>query len=304
MEVLVFGAAGFVGQNLVHYLKNTSINFIASDIVDSPFDSEVEYRQADINDSTKVEELVKDADYVVNLAVMPLVPSLSNPIKSADINITGSLRVLDAARKYKIKKIIFPSASSVIGIPKENPVKETHPCIPQNPYSITKYAMEHYIRVYKEIYDLDFLIFRFFNLYGPRDLRSSGNVVNLFIAKVYKGQEIIIYGDGSAVRDFIYIGDVVEFLVDALGKNIKNEIINLGRGKPETIRDVLDSVCDTVGVEAKVVYRPPRQGDIGNFYADTTKLRMLFNKIPTMDLDAGIKKTFAWYLNNLDKFAA
>jgi len=293
MKVAVFGASGFVGRNIIEALKRESIDVVASDL--QPLDDdEVEFIKADILDYEQVLNVVKDCDNVVHLAASPLNMSIEKPKLSTRINVEGSLNIMDAARQNEIDKIIFSSASSLIGEVKYNPVDEKHPATPKTPYGVSKLAVEHYLRVYQEIYSLDFLVFRFFNIYGPWQYPESGALIPLLYKKLKSDGSFNLFGDGRQTRDFVYIEDLADFYVKAVKNDIKNEVVNLGTGKGTTTKEVVETTGEILGIEPKINYLPERPGEIDNFIADTGKLRELFSEVPGTSLKNGLEKTLNW----------
>jgi len=296
--ILITGSAGFVGRNIVEALKNEEIDFVASDVVDSIFGKEVEYVKLDITNREEVFKVFKgyDIDYVFHLAAHPLSASIKEPMKNAVVNIIGSLNLMDASREFGVKKIVFSSASSIVGEVVKNPVSEDHSCKPKTPYGVAKFCVEHYLRVYQELYGLDHVIFRFFNVYGPYQYPSSGALIPVVMERIIKGQEVFIYGDGSTARDFIYVGDIVDFYIETIKrKDIKNEIFNMGTGKLTTVKEVVELIAKVVGKDPKIVYKPKKSGEIMNFSADVTKLKKFFGKVPETTLEEGLKKTYEWF---------
>jgi UDP-glucose 4-epimerase len=297
MKVAVFGASGFVGMNVVEALKNTSIEVIASDVIE-PKIKDVDFLKADLLDYGQVASIVKDADVVIHLAASPLPVSIENPKINARINIEGTLNIMDAAREYSIKKIIFSSASSLVGEVKYNPVDEKHPCVPKTPYAVSKYAIEQYLRVYHDLYQLNYLIFRFFNVYGPWQFPESKAIIPMVYNKLKTEGSFTVFGDGTQTRDFIYVEDIAHFFVKAIQNNVKNEILNMGTGNATTINEIVEFSGRILKVNPKINYLPPRAGEIDNFVADMTKLKHLFGETPDTKLEIGLEKTFGW----LDKY--
>ncbi len=296
--ILITGSAGFVGRNIVKALRNANVDFVATDVIDSAFGKDVEYVKLDITDRDEVFKVFKDydIDYVFHLAAHPLSASIKEPVKNAMINIIGSLNIMDASREFGVKKIVFSSASSIVGEVIRNPVDEEHPCKPKTPYGVAKFCVEHYLRVYHELYGLDYVIFRFFNVYGPYQYPSSGALIPVVMERIIKGQEVFIYGDGSTARDFIYVEDIADFYIQTIReKNIKNEIFNMGTGRLTTVKEVVELIAKVVGKEPKIVYKPKKPGEIMNFSADTTKLKKFFGRVPETTLEEGLKKTYEWF---------
>lgn len=294
MRTVIFGAAGFIGRNLVKKLQERNMDFIATDVVDNPFQTDVNYIRTSILDTKSVRDVVGKADVVIHLAASPLLASIEKPKFNMKINIEGTLNILEASRDLNIEKVVFSSASSVVGDVKYNPVDEEHPCAPKTPYAVTKKACEDYLRVYKDLFDLDYLTFRFFNVYGPGQYPESGALIPTIYVRLSQGKTFDIYGDGTATRDYVYVEDVADFCYEAIRTEIRNHILNLGTGKATSILRLVSLASKILGVEPRLVYKPERPGEISNFVADTRKLKELFNKRPSTSIEEGLKKTFEW----------
>lgn len=293
MKIAVFGASGFVGKNVVEALKEANVEMVASDIKEMDIEG-VDFVKADLLDYDEVTKVVKGSDVVIHLAASPLPVSLEKPRINARINIEGTLNIMDVAREQGIDKIIFSSASSLVGEVKYNPVDEEHPCNPKTPYAIAKYACEHYLRVYQELYGLNYLIFRFFNIYGPWQYPESGALIPMVYKKLTTEGSFNVFGAGLQTRDFVYVGDVAEFYLKAIKKEVKNEIVNLGTGKGATIKEIVELAGEILEIEPKINYLPQRGGEIDNFFADVTKLQRIFGSIPDTKIEEGLRKTFEW----------
>jgi len=300
LRVLVFGAAGFVGRNLVSSLAKSKHETLACDAVENPFGPQTKYLRVDVLDRARVFDTVKGCDSVVHLAASPLVASIQDPAQNMRVNIEGTLNILDAARKHDVKKLIYSSASSVIGMPKYNPVDEEHPCVPKTPYAVAKKACEDYLRVYRELYSLHYVIFRFFNLYGPWQFVGSGALIPNVYRTLSENRDFQIFGDGSSTRDFIYIDDVVSYCLSALTQQIEDVVVNLGTGQGTSILELVRLSAKLLGVEPRLAYKSSRPGEIGNFVADTTRLTKLFGTKPSTSLEDGLTKTFEWLHNRTD----
>jgi UDP-glucose 4-epimerase len=294
-KVVVFGAAGFVGKNMVHHFRDKGLDIMASDFVDSPFTESVPYKKIDISNKDEVTDILKGSHIVIHLAASPLTVSLKDPLRDMQINVNGTLNIMEASREEGVELVIFSSASSVVGTLQYNPVDEHHPCEPRTPYAASKLAVEHYLRVYKEIYGLNHLIFRFFNIYGPWQYPASGGLIPVIINRLLNEEKITIFGDGSATRDFVYVGDVVDLYSLALEKKVRNETLNMGTGVGTSIMDIVSIASEVLNKEPNIEYKPKREGEIDNFYADTKKLERTFESKPNTGLREGLEKTYLWF---------
>ena len=293
MKVAVFGASGFVGRNVVEALKEANMEIVASDINAMKLEG-ADFIKADLLNYDEVSRVVKDSDIVIHLAASPLPISLEKPKMNARINIEGTLNIMDAAREHNVEKIIFSSASSLVGEVKYNPVDEKHPCKPKTPYAVAKYACENYLRVYHELYDLNYLIFRFFNIYGPLQYPESGALIPMVYRKLKGTGTFDLFGSGEQTRDFVYVGDVARFYTKSIKNSVKNEIVNLGTGKATTTKEIVEVSGELLRIEPEINYLPARKGEIENFVADVTKLKRLFGDVPEVDIKSGLGMTFNW----------
>lgn len=293
MKILILGSEGFVGHNLVEGLsKNHEI--LCADMVENS--EHLNYTKFDVTDNSSVLNTVKDVDIVIDLVAHSLVSSIEGPSKNAEVNILGLLNILEACVKNKIKKIIFTSASSLVGEPKSERVSESHIATPKTAYGISKLASEHYLRLYKELYNLDYVIFRFFNIYGP--YQKNGLIPSLF-SRIVNNQPLTVFGKGDQIRDYVFISDVVEFFEKAATNNIgDNKIFNMGTGKGTSILDVINIISKTMELEPEIEFKEPRPGEIGNFVSDPTFLESTFGNVPSTIIQEGIKQTVNWLKNN------
>ena len=295
MSILVTGALGFVGKNLVKkYHSKTEI--VCADIFDSPPEefSDINYVKLDITNKEDVTNLFNEYEFdaVIHLAAHQLNASWKNPILNAKVNIIGSLNIIQNAIIHD-SKIVFSSASSVIGKAKEGFAKEMDAPMPTTPYGVAKRSVEHYLRVFSESKSLKYTIFRFFNIYGPYQYPQSGGLIPNVLSRIHNGEEVIIFGKGDAARDFVYIEDIVDFLMEAAKNNIKG-LFNLGTGIPTTIKQIVNLASEVVGKDAQIKHMPERPGEIKNFAADTSKLRNAFGHVPSMSVQNGLENTYKW----------
>jgi len=301
MNIAVFGASGFVGRNLLDELEGTSHSVLACDV--EPFEppqTNATFRQVDITDEESVDDVVSEVDAVAHLAAHPLPASTDNPKLNAEINIVGTLNILDAAREHDIEKVFFSSASSLVGEVETVPVAEDLPAHPQSPYGVTKHAVEEYLEVYQELYDLDYLVFRFFNVYGPYQPPESGALVPVVMSRLHQDKGVFVTGDGSQTRDFIYVRDITELIVEGLEGDIKNEVVNMGRGVETEILEAIHAIADVVDMEPEIDRKPERPDEIDDFYADMTKCEQLFGRVPDTDFETGLERTYEWLQTEID----
>ncbi len=301
MKVAVFGASGFVGRNLIDELSTTNHQVLACDIEEVEETApNVEYRDVDITDQGAVYEVISEVDTIAHLAAHPLPASTEDPKLNAEINIVGTLNILEAAREHDVEKVFFSSASSLVGEVSEVPVPEDHPASPQSPYGVAKHSVEEYLEVYQELYDLDYLVFRFFNVYGPYQHPDSGALVPVVLSRLAQNKGVFVTGDGQQTRDFIYVRDITDFIVEGLEGDVANEVVNMGRGTETAILDAINLMADVVEADPDIERKPERPDEIDDFYADMTKCERLFGRTPETDFRKGLEETFDWMQRELD----
>lgn len=283
------GSEGFVGNNLVDGLSKNHQIFCADMI---PNSSHKNYTQFDVTNSESVMKTVKDVDVVIDLVAHSLISSIEGPRKNAEVNVIGLLNILEACKINKIKKLIFTSASSLVGEPKTFQVDESHTAIPKTAYGITKLASEHYLRLYSELYGLNYVIFRFFNIYGP--YQKNGLIPTLY-NRIINNQPLTVFGKGDQVRDYVFIEDIIDFFEKSCISDIgKNSIFNMGTGSGTTIKEIIEILTKILQIEPEIDFQPLRPGEIGNFVANTDHLKSIFNQIPNTSIQDGIEKTIKW----------
>ena len=296
MKVLIIGSEGFVGNNLVDGLSKNHEIICADQLENS---NHKNYYQLDVTNLDDVQRIVDNVDIVIDLAAHSLVSSLDGSIINAKVNIIGLLNILESCRKNQIKKIIFTSASSLVGEPKTFKVSEEHSATPKTAYGITKLTSEHYLRLYSELYGLKYTVFRFFNIYGP--YQKNGLIPSLYNRIIWK-QPLTIFGKGDQIRDYVFIKDIIEFFEKAISSTITdNQILNMGTGEGTTIKELIQVLSDIMQVTPKLDYKPERPGEIGNFVADSKKLDKIFGAIPTTRINTGLSETIAWLKENTGK---
>lgn len=292
MKILIMGSEGFVGQNLVNGLSKNHDVFRSDQI---ELDAK-NYSKCDITNYDSVEKTAKDVDVVIHLTAHSLVSSLDGSISNAKVNIIGLLNLLESCRKNSVSKVIFTSASSLIGEPTSFHVNETHTPKPKTAYGITKLTSEHYLRLYHELYDVDYSVFRFFNIYGP--FQKNGLIPSIY-NKMQNNEPITIFGKGDQVRDYVYIEDIIPFFEKAATSKIgRNNIFNMGTGNGTTILDIVKNMSNILEIEPKIEFQPARQGEIGNFVSDTALLNETFGTTPSTGVMQGLTQTVDWLNNN------
>jgi nucleoside-diphosphate-sugar epimerase len=236
---------------------------------------------------------------VIHLAAQTSVPrSVKDPIETNLINVNGTLNVLVAAREAKVKRVVFASSCAIYGKTPVLPIDENVPPAPISPYGVSKLMGEAYGRVFQQIYGLEFVALRYFNVFGPRQDPGSpySGVLSLFNAAVMDGTQPTVYGDGEQSRDFVYVGNVVEAnLLAAEAKKAPDHSINIGTGNRITLNQTLALLEKITGRPAKAKYAAPREGDIRDSQADISLAKNVLGYSAHFGFEEGLKKTWDWF---------
>lgn len=306
MKILVTGGAGFIGTNLCLALREEGHEVIALDnlSVTSRNVPELESHGvtifvADIIDFDAITPYFEGVDLVYHFAAMNRAQrSIEMPREANEVNITGTLNVLEAMRHHHVPKIIFVSSSSVYA-GREGALAEEYPLAPPHPYGVGKLAGEHYVRVYGELFGIQYVTLRLFSVYGPRqqgDIDKAGAVAK-FIHQAHGGMPITIYGEGTALRNFTYVGDVVRCCILAGEKpEAQNHIINIANIREIRVIDLANEVLKTTGSAGGVSHEPALSGDPERNLPNLEKASQLLGYEAQISFEEGIEKTYAWYL--------
>lgn len=302
-RVLVTGGAGFIGSTLAEKLAEQNEVVILDDLSTGKIENikellkreNVRFIRGSITDLELLQENFKEIDYVFHQAALASVPgSIEDPFSSNNVNISGTLNVLAAARDNRVKKVVFASSCAVYGDPEVMPVAETAPLNPKSPYAVTKLACEYYCSVFSEIYSLPTASLRYFNVYGPRQNPDSeyAAVIPKFISKVINGKPPVIFGDGSQTRDFVSVKDVVKANILA-AESEEVGVFNIGNGSSVTIAELAGMIVTLLGKNLKPLHEAPREGDIKDSVADISKARAIGYE-PGYSLEDGLGETIEW----------
>lgn len=302
MKILVTGGAGFIGSNVVDQLINNGHEVsVADNLLTGKIDNlnnKVKFYKCDITniDALKLIFQIQKPEVVYHFAAqIDVQTSLKKPAFDADINIIGTINVLECCRKYEVKKIIYPSSAAVYGNPEYLPVDEKHPIEPVSFYGISKHTPEHYIKTFCSLYDIKYTIFRYSNVYGIRqDPKGEGGVVSIFIDKFLNNESPFIFGDGEQTRDFIYVKDIAKANLHALNKG-DNKIVNISTNVPVTVNRLFETMQEIFNSEVKVIYRKSRRGDILHSYLDNTLAKEFLGWNAEYDFENGVRETIKYY---------
>lgn len=321
-RVIITGGAGFIGSHTAEEFLTNGYEVVVIDNLRTgskenlkSIANKIEFIEGDIRDGALLAKTFKKDDVVVHLAAFVSVPeSIKNPGESHDINVNGANAVYMAANIVGAKRVITASSAAIYGNPEKVPIDENHPLKPLSPYALHKCIDEGYGELYSEMYESaggadgaavgpSYIFTRFFNVYGPRQLATGGYaaVIPVFAAKIRAGEAARIYGDGSAIRDFIYVKDVARALRLAAeysfgdkkgGRGCKFAVFNLAAGKPVTVSELWNTLCKILNKDIKPVFGPSRDGDIHTSLADVSKAKAVLGFEATMPFEEGLKTLF------------
>jgi len=310
---LVTGGAGFIGSNLVEKVLNLRYkvrvldNFSSGkkrNIEEFLDNSNFELIEGDIRDLATCQEACDGVDYVLHQAALGSVPrSIDDPRTTNDVNITGTLNMMIAARDNKVKKFVYASSSSVYGEEPILPKTEDRIGKPLSPYAITKKVNELYARNFYELYKLPVIGLRYFNIFGEKQDCDSAYaaVIPIFIKKLLNKEPPTIDGDGKQSRDFTYIENVIDANLRAClaDKEVLGEVFNIAYGGRVYLNDLYWKICKLLEVNIQPVYGPERPGDIKHSNADISKAKNILGYNPEYDVDRGLENAIEWYKSNL-----
>lgn len=303
---LVTGAAGFIGSNIVEELVRRGETVRALDNLATghmenltPVRQKIQWHEADIRELESIRPDFEGVDYVIHLAAIPSVPrSVADPLTSNAVNIDGTLNVLLAARDAGVKRLVFAASSAAYGDHPALPRVETQELRPLSPYALTKLAGEYYCRIFTQVYGLETVALRYFNIFGPRQSPDSpySGVLSLFISAYMQGKTPVIYGDGEQSRDFTYIENTVDATLRACtAPNAPGHVINVGTGERHTLNETIRILNGIFGAQITPRYDAPRAGDVQHSHADISLARKLLGYEPKVRFEEGLRKTVDWF---------
>jgi UDP-glucose 4-epimerase len=303
--VLVTGGAGFIGANLCRRLQDDPavrevrvLDDLSSGDMGNLDGLDVRFSVGSILDVEALDAAVAGCTQIVHLAAVPSVPrSIEDPVRSHEANATGTLRVLEAARRHGGLHVTLASSSSVYGANPVTPKTEDLQCRPMSPYAVSKLAAEQYAMAYAQCYGLPVMPFRFFNVFGP--LQAAGHayaaVVPAFVSAALAGKAVHVYGDGWQTRDFTFVGTVTQVLREAVVSGVTNGPTNLAFGTRTALLEVIALLGDVLAEPMHVEHLPPRVGDVRDSQADSTAVHSLFPDVQPVPLLDGLHATVDWF---------
>ena len=303
---LVTGGAGFIGSHLVEELirrgQHVRVldNFSTGkrenlrDLMD-----QIELIEGDIRSYHIVREAVQGIDFVLHQGALPSVPrSINDPITTNEVNVGGTLNVLDASKDAGVKRVVYASSSSVYGPDPELPVREDMTPQPVSPYAVAKLTGEKYCHVFSRVYGLETVALRYFNIFGPRQDPNTqySAFIPKFVVGIMDGQPLTIDGDGEQAKDFTYVSNVVEANLLALeAEGVSGEVFNIGCGQSTSVNEVVGHIRQISNSQGEISYGPSRTGDVPRSMADISKAREKLGYKPQVLLREGLERVALWF---------
>jgi len=305
---LVTGGAGFIGSNITEKLVDNGENVRVIDNYltgkqenMTTFIDKIDFIEGDIRDLETVKKAMEGVDYVLHQAALPSVPkSVELPIESNEHNINGTLNVLFAAKESGVKRAVYAASSSAYGDQPQSPKVETMMPMPMSPYAVNKLAGEHYCAAFYQVYGLETVALRYFNVFGPRQDPTSfySAVIPKFITALLNNERPTIFGDGEQSRDFTYIDNVVSAnLLACKAEGAGGHMCNVACGESFTLNQLLEELQNIMDTNIEPIYETPRVGDVKDSLADITKAKSKLDFEVLVDFKEGLKKTVEWFSN-------
>ncbi|MBD3280480.1 NAD-dependent epimerase/dehydratase family protein [Candidatus Dojkabacteria bacterium] len=308
MKILVTGGAGFIGSHVVDEVLSRDLSVAVIDDFSTGrraniahASAEFELHEKSILDRSSLDKILIGADAAIHLAAIPSVPrSTKDPLVTNDVNVTGTMNVLDAARHAGIRRVVLASSSSVYGDSPTLPKREDMVPNPKSFYAAHKLQLEHYARLSWELYGLETVALRYFNVYGPRQ-NPNGDyaaVIPKFLTRMLRGERPIIYGDGTTSRDFTYVSDVAKATVDAcFAPDAAGKAINIARGEQISLNELVGVMNECLGTSFDPIHEDFRQGDVKHSRADINRAKQLLEYRPDITIGEGMRRV-ARYLKD------
>ncbi len=315
VKILITGGAGFIGSHLAEKLAQLDHEVVILDNLDPYYhvgikkknieivlkNKNCSFVNGDILDNEQLDNIVKEGiNFIFHEAAQPGVrASVEDPLKPNEVNVKGTLNVLEAARKGEVERIINASSSSVYGKVEYLPFDEKHPTQPLSPYGVSKMVAEHYCRVYNDLYGLSTVSLRYFTVYGPR--MRPDLAIPIFTRALFGGEKPTIFGNGEQTRDLTYIEDIVAANVNLLDTDkADGEILNIGGGKRVTVNQLFENLKRLTGRDIEPIYGNEIKGDAKHTLSKVDKARRLIGYEPETSIEAGLEKFVKWFQENQD----
>jgi UDP-glucose 4-epimerase len=303
MRILITGGAGFIGSALANHLLHLGHRVRVLDDLSagdpSALEGGIAFTRGDVRDIPKLWTLLRDVECVFHLAARVSVSeSILYPVEYNEVNVGGTVSLMTAARDAGVRKVVLASSGTVYGEQEEQPVRETAAVRPPNPYAVTKIASEYYLSAIGALYDIEVVMPRIFNAYGPGQAvpPSHPPLIPHFVSQTLSGSTPVIFGGGKQTRDFIYISDVVDALTTAaLADNANGLIINIGSGQEVSINEVLKKIENLLGRQVPYLHNPTQSGGVSRLVAEISRAREILQFEPKVSIDEGLSLMLAHY---------
>jgi UDP-glucose 4-epimerase len=302
LRILVTGGAGFIGSNVADRFVELGHEVAVFDDLSSGFrefvPAKARFFQGDLADAAAVERCVAEFEPDVvdhHAAQIDVRKSVSDPVWDARVNILGSIGLLQACTRHRVRKVVYASTGGALyGEGRQLPATEDHPVNPEAPYGASKHTVEHYLYLWKLLHGLDYTVLRYPNVYGPRQNPHGEAGVNaIFIGLMLEGRRPRIFGDGNAVRDYLYVSDVVDANVLAL-ENASGEMANLGTGVGTSVNDIVRELNAILSTKLDAIHDPPRPGEVQRIYLDASRAKRVLGWTPKVTFSEGLRRTVEW----------
>ncbi len=301
MRALVTGGAGFIGSHIAEALVREGAEVRVVDNLTTgkrenlaPIADRVELVEADVRDAPQLDYLVAGCDVVFHEAAIVSVPySIAHPQETHDVNLQGTLNVLQAAKRHGVKRVVFACSAAVYGDEPTLPKREDMRASPISPYGVEKLGGEAYLEVWSRLFGIEAVSLRYFNVFGPRQDPSSpySGVISIFLDRARRGEPVTIFGDGQQTRDFVYVANVVDAnLRAAKASGVGGRSFNVGCGRETTLNELLAMVGRVLGREVVAKYEAARPGDIVASYADISRARRELGYEPAIGVEEGLAR--------------
>lgn len=306
MRILVTGGAGFIGSNVVDRFVAEGHEVAVFDDLSSGFrefvHSKAKLYVGDLADAAAVDAAIADFRPEVvdhHAAQIDVRKSVSDPVFDARVNVLGSIGLLQACTRHGVRKVVYASTGGALyGEGRELPATEDHPVNPEAPYGASKHTVEHYLYIWKLLHGLDFTVLRYPNVFGPRQNPHGEAGVNaIFIGLMLEGKRPRIFGDGNAVRDYLFVSDVVAANVLALEKG-SGEMLNIGTGVGTSVNDIVRALQTILGFKEDAIHEGARAGEIQRIYLDASRAKQVLGWTPTVSFAEGLRRTVEWSRHN------
>jgi UDP-glucose 4-epimerase len=302
MKILVTGGAGFIGANLVERLAGAGraevvlLDDLSAGTAEPPASPGVAFVRGDFTDPAILERCLEGVDTVVHLAaVTSVVDSIKDPVRSFEVNVIGTFRLLELARRHRVQRIVNASTGGALLGDAIPPISEAMAPSPMSPYGAAKMAVEGYCSAYAASYGIACASLRFSNIYGPRSAHKK-SVVATYIRAAMAGEPLVIYGDGSQQRDYLFVGDLAESIGLAIEKKVSG-VYQLGSGRPTSIRELIAALERVIGRKLEIRHEPVRKGEVFRTWCDISKAARDFGYAAPTALERGLEATWKWYLD-------